>query len=116
MPLRALVHRFGLFFLLAAAFSLMLLGKGEGPVFERFRASLVDVVTPILDVMSGPAEAVSETVANVREVARLREDNLRLRDENAQLRHWETVARNVSDQNASLRLLLNLAPEGSLSY
>jgi rod shape-determining protein MreC len=116
LPLRALVQRFGLFFLIVAAFSLMLLGKGDSLVFERFRASVVDVVTPILGVMSRPAEAVSDAVANVREVAWLREENARLREDNAQLRHWETLARNVSDQNASLRGLLNLAPEGMVSY
>ena len=116
LPLRALVQRFGLFFLIVAAVSLMLLGKADSLVFERFRASVVDVVAPILDVMSRPAEAVSDAVANVREVARLREENTRLREENAQLRHWETLARNVSEQNASLRTLLNLAPEGTLNY
>jgi rod shape-determining protein MreC len=116
LPLRALVQRFGLFFLIVTAFSLMLLGKADSLVFERFRASVVDVVAPILGVMSRPAEAVSDAVANVREVAWLREENARLREDNAQLRHWETLARNVSDQNASLRGLLNLAPDGMLSY
>ena len=116
LPLRALVQRFGLFFLIVAAFSLMLMGKADSLLFDRIRSSVADVVAPILDVMSRPAEAVSGAIDNIRELSRLRDENARLREENAQLRHWETLARNASDQNAALRSLLRLAPEGSLSF
>jgi rod shape-determining protein MreC len=116
LPLRALIQRFGLFFLIAMAFSLMLLGKADNLLFERVRTGMTDVVTPILDVMSRPAEAVSAGINNLRELSRLREENARLREENAQLRHWETLARNASDQNAALSKLLNLAPDGVFSF
>lgn len=115
LPLRALVQRFGLFFLVLAAVSLMVLGKAETVLVERIRSSVADVVAPILDVMSRPAEAVENAVANLRELGRLHEENARLREENAKLRHWETVARNATDQNAALRTLLKLAPEGAVS-
>jgi len=116
VPLRALVQRFGLFFLIVASGSLMLLGKPDSVVFERFRASVSDVIAPILGVMSRPAEAVSDAIDNLRELGRLRDENARLREENAQLRHWETTARNVTEQNAALRGLLKLAPDGMLDF
>ena len=57
-PIRSIAHRFAFLGLVIAAFALMLIGKADVAMMERFRAQVTDSVAPILDMMSRPVAAL----------------------------------------------------------
>ena len=71
---------------------------------------------PILDVMSRPASTIAEVVGAVRDLAALRAENVRLREENANLMHWQTLARQLDNENRALRGQLNFVPDPDPSF
>ena len=86
-PIRALSQRFAFGLLILVAFGLMLLGKAETVLVERIRAGVVDFVAPIMNLMSRPAATVTDTIADINELSRLRTENERLRLQN-DLEFW----------------------------
>ena len=106
-PLRAAMARFAFLALVAASFTLMLLGKAEVVVVERARTALLDVLAPVFGVMSKPAEAVSSTVSEVGRVIHVYRDNRQLRTEVSRLEQWQQVAQRLDAENQALRGLLN---------
>jgi len=115
-PVRSLAHRFAYVGFVLAAFVLMLLGKADAVLMERFRIQVVDAVAPILDVIARPVDAVSGLVADVQRLATIHEDNKRLQEEKANLLAWQAAARRLEAENKSLRSLLNFAAEGQVSF
>lgn len=111
VPLRALVQRFAMLFLVLAAFGLMLLSKAETVVVERVVATVADIAAPIMDVLSRPAASLNEAIATAREFAYLRSENERLKRENARLLAWQEAARRLADQNQALQTLLDFKPD-----
>ena len=71
-PVRSFWSRFAFALLLASAFALMLLGKADVLLVDRFRSSVADVLAPVLEVLSRPAASVADTVAAVRLLRDLR--------------------------------------------
>ena len=114
--LRQLAQRFTFLALAIASFGLMLLGKADTVLVERMRLAISDTVVPILDVMSRPAGTIADVVSGVRELATLRAENVRLREENANLMHWQTLARQLDNENRSLRGQLNFVPDPDPSF
>lgn len=114
--LRLLVQRFAFFALVAASFGLMLIGKADVAIAERLRMTVIDAVTPILDVMARPAATIAQLVENVRELAALRAENARLREENHRLMQWQSVARQLDNENDALRSQLNYVPAPDPSF
>jgi rod shape-determining protein MreC len=110
-PLRVLVQRFAFLLLVISAFALMLLGKGETLVIERFRTGVLDFAAPVMEVLSQPAAVVANTVENAKQLYWLRTENERLREENAKLREWQATAQELQSENAALRDFLRMAPE-----
>jgi rod shape-determining protein MreC len=106
VPLRALVQRFAVALLIAAAAALLVVGKADVQLTERLRTATMDVLVPVLEVLSQPAAAVSRAKEGVDRLLFVFEDNARLRDENARLRQWQDVARRLEPENARLRQLL----------
>lgn len=111
VPLRALVQRFAVLFMVLAAFGLMLLSKAETVVVERAVTTVADVVAPIMDVLSRPAASLNQAIETGRELVNLRTENERLKRENARLLAWQEAARRLADQNQSLRALLDFKPD-----
>ena len=111
MPARALVQRFAFLFLILAAFGLMLLGKAETLLVERVRAGAVDVVSPILSILSRPAATVADMVESVRRLAEVHSENRRLRAQNERLLRWHEAARTLAAENNGMRNLLKYVPE-----
>ena len=108
---RSLLHRFAFAFLAGAAFLLMIFGRNEGVMVERTRALVLDVLSPIFDVLSRPASAVTNSISYFQELANIRAENERLKAENVRLGHWHTVATKLSSENAILHQELNFVPE-----
>jgi rod shape-determining protein MreC len=114
--LRLLAQRFAFLALVLASFALMLLGKADTIVVERLRVLLDDGVSPVLQVLSRPASAVASVVNAVHDLAALRAENVRLAEENARLMHWQTVARELDNENKALRSQLNYVPDPDSAF
>jgi len=115
-PIRSLAHRFAFLGLVIAAFGLMLLGKADVAMMERFRAQVTDTVAPILDVMSRPVATANEVIAEVRALSAVAEENRRLRSDKERLLQWQLVARKLEAENKALRSQLNYVPAPEASY
>src|SRR5262245_31116025 len=108
--MRALAQRFTLLLLVCAAFVVLVVGKADTILVERTRSVFIDIVTPVLDVLSWPVTAATRLVGEVESLADLRGENAWLREERDRLMQWQLVARQLDMENQSLRNLLNLAP------
>jgi rod shape-determining protein MreC len=115
-PVRSFWSRFAFALLLAGAFTLMLLGKADVLLVERFRTGVADVVAPVLEVLSRPAASVADTVAAMRRLRDLRVENERLRVDNGRLERWQHVARRLEAENKALRALNNFVSEPGTSF
>lgn len=107
IPLKVWLQRFAFMTFVVLAFGVMLLGKADSRFMERARVAVSDLLSPIIDVASEPAQTVSDFMDTLTELAVLREENARLREENGRLLEWERVARTVQAQNQALRSLTN---------
>lgn len=94
----------------------MLLGKADTLLIERVRLQANDAVTPILDILSAPVDALSDGLERLQHWSRLEEENARLREERDRLLRWQAVAVRLDSENASLRQLLNFVPEPKATY
>lgn len=115
-PLKAWVQRFAFLLLIAAALSIMVIGKTEIVGVERVRAGITDAFAPILNLLTRPTDVLVEGVDNLRELADLRAENARLRAEQDRLMHWQAAARRLEVENGALRDLLNLVPAPEINF
>ncbi|MBL6945758.1 MAG: rod shape-determining protein MreC [Rhodospirillales bacterium] len=115
-PIKSIAHRFAYLGLIVAAFGLMMLGKADVVMVERFRAQATDAFAPILDAISRPVATLNEVVTQAQELAALRVENARLREERARLLQWQAAGRKLEAQNAALRGLLNFVPRDPKAY
>lgn len=97
--------------LVLTAVMLMILGRANGQIMERVRIQVVDVLAPIIDMMSLPVDAVVVAAQTIRAWTALSEDNAALRHERDRLLAWKDVALRLEAQNAELRELLTFVPE-----
>ncbi|MBT4934388.1 MAG: rod shape-determining protein MreC [Rhodospirillaceae bacterium] len=115
-PIRGFGQRFVFLALVVAAFALMLVGKADVTMMERFRAQVTDAVAPILDVMSRPVATANEVIAEVRVLGVIAEENRNLRLDKERLLHWQVVARKLEAENKALRAQLKYIPAPEASY
>jgi rod shape-determining protein MreC len=115
-PIRSIAHRFAFLGLVIAAFALMLIGKADVAMMERFRAQVTDSVAPILDMMSRPVATANEVIAKVRVLTEIRQKNESLRQDKERLLQWQMVARKLEAENKALRAQLNYVPGPQASY
>jgi rod shape-determining protein MreC len=114
--LRLLAQRFAFLTLVLASFALMLLGKADTILVERLRVFVDDGLAPVLEVMSRPAAAIASVVNAIHDLAALRAENVRLTEENARLLHWQAVARELDNENRSLKAQLNYLPDPDAAF
>ena len=116
VPIRALLNRFAVLFLIIAAFAIMLLGKADTLVVERARSSVVDAVAPVMDALSRPIATVSEGVDRVEHFFSVYAENAQLREQNARLLEWQSAALALAAENSTFRKMLNFVPERGASF
>ncbi|MBP2299577.1 rod shape-determining protein MreC [Azospirillum picis] len=115
-PLRALAQRFSFLLLVLASIALMMVGKIESVSVDSARARVTDAFAPILDAISRPAATAARVVESAVELENAFDENQRLRAENARLLQWKQAALRLESENHSLRGLLHVTPEPSVSY
>jgi rod shape-determining protein MreC len=113
---RAGIQRTTLPALILLSGAIVILGKADQTMFDKFRTTLSDALAPALDIMSRPLGAAETAVDRARGVVALYQDNRRLEQENERLLQWQQVALKLSADNRQLRGLLKAVPEGKVSY
>ena len=116
LPLRLQTQRFGLVALLSLAFALMVFGRIEVTMIERFRASVSDTFVPVLSFLSHPMGSVRDAASTVSSLTVLHQENVQLRHVNTRLEHWEIVAHKLERENKALRALLSYRPGPTASF
>ena len=115
-PVRAWAHRFTYVLLVGGAFALMLLGKTDAALVERFRTSVTDALAPIMAAVERPVSAFENGVENAKNFFSLRQQNAQLLAERDALLQWQAVARRLEAENRELRTLLSMAPDPRIEF
>jgi rod shape-determining protein MreC len=102
--------------LVLASGLMIILGKIDQVLFESLRVSVTDAAEPLLDVLSRPVSSIENLGDRIKDMANTYQDNLRLQAENRRLLLWQRTALTLASENAQLRELLKLTPEGSASF
>ena len=113
---KSLAQRFAYLGLVLTAVGLMILGKVDVILMDKFRAGVTDAFSPILDAVSRPIEFIAETVDHVQELAGLHQENIRLRENETRLLQWQAAARRLKAENKILKNLLNFVPGPEPSF
>ena len=116
LPLRLQAQRFGFVALLSLAFALMVFGRIEVSLVERFRASVSDTFVPVLSFLSHPIGSVRDAASTMSRLTVLHQENAELRHVNTRLEHWEVVAHKLERENKALRALLSYRPGPTESF
>jgi rod shape-determining protein MreC len=90
------------------------LGKADGALFDRARATLSDLTEPALSRFRGPLVAVERWAENAGTVFTVFQDNIQLKRENAELHKWQNVALSFENKLHRYELLLNAVRDPEL--
>jgi rod shape-determining protein MreC len=104
--LREWARRSALALLLLAAAFLLVLSKTHADATARLRASIADLVAPILNTLAHPIAAAHVAADELRQLMFLRDEVTRLKEDNARLMQWQGAARRLEQENAVLRAQL----------
>lgn len=105
------LQRFAFPLFAGVAIGLMVLSRIENPTVVHVRAELVDVLAPVIDVLSRPAAALEHTVSQVENFFNVYAENAVLREENERLLHWQAAARQLDAENRQFEALLSTVVE-----
>jgi rod shape-determining protein MreC len=107
LPLKALVERFAFGLLVLISIVLLIAGRAELAGLKHVATGIGDVMTPALGTLVQPVTATRRLADSVGELVALHEENAQLRAQNRRLLDWQSVARQLSLENAALRQVLN---------
>ncbi len=113
---RALAQRFSFVLFLAFSVGLLALGHGHPETVARFRARVVDGLSPALSLLARPMEMAESFTGRIQSYRELMAENARLREQNASLVRWQNAALAMARENKELRGLLRYKTEPSFSY
>ena len=110
--------RYGLVFLLALSFSMVLfsLYGAQASVFEKARESVLDTFEPVITVIGAPVRWTQRRVGDVQDYFRLKAENERLRAENDELRAWQNEAVSLRRQIAYYETVLDTKLPAPATY
>jgi rod shape-determining protein MreC len=112
LPLKALVDRFAFGALVLLSIALLVVGRANVQLLEGIGTRIGDALVPALGAMTQPISSTRRMVEQVGELVALRAENARLREQNLRLLEWQSVARQLSLENAALRQLLSMPDPG----
>lgn len=102
--------------LIIAGVTLLVLAKAQHPTLLNLRLRLLDMLRPVMTVVSQPVTATRKLATQTGQVLDVAEENRRLRSENETLRHWQSVAQALKAENEALRDLQDYHPVEAASY
>ena len=116
LPVKVLAQRFAFGILVLGAFALMLLGKADSTLTERLRFVVNDALAPVMEVLSQPIASINRGIEAVDDFLYVYSENTRLRRENERLLQWQNAARQLEQQNAAYRSLLNAKVDPRITF
>ncbi|MBT4489217.1 MAG: rod shape-determining protein MreC [Rhodospirillaceae bacterium] len=108
-PARGVAQRFGLLLLMSAAVALLVLGKTHDDAIRQLRVMAVEAIAPLLEVLSAPVSSARHAISEIEYFWNTNRQNQDLREQVVRLTKWQTIARNLEQENANLRALLDPA-------
>lgn len=102
--------------LVVAGVALFMMSKSGNPVATELRTTILDTVTPVVEVVSSPINAMSDFAGWVSGLVTIRSENIALKNQNAQLLQWQAMAKRMESENQSLKKLLNFVPAKKYGY
>lgn len=116
IPLRALGARATPAVLALLGVTLIAFHKADILPVEKMRVTLTDAMTPVLQAVSAPFNAVADNFEGVQTLRALKAENIRLREENAKLQAWYETALKLQAENKALHQLLNVKADPGLQF
>lgn len=116
LPNRQWIQKLTIVLLVTVGVAMFIMSNAGHPAASRLRSSINDMVVPVLAVAARPFEAVQSAALWVKEMALLRSENIRLKQQNAELLQWQAAAKEMQQENHTLRQLLRVVPSKELSY
>lgn len=113
---RPLLQRGIVVLLLVTGVTLLMLAKSQHPAATSMRARGLELLQPVVSVVTRPVTAVRSAVDSINEHQRTVEENRRLSGENDRLRHWQAVAMAMKAENTALRKLMGYKPSDNVTY
>lgn len=113
---RAAANKVAVPFLVLLSILFIVLGKADIVLFDRLRIVIADTAAPVLQAVAQPMATLAAGTRHVEGMFDLYRENERLREENARLLQWQEAARRLQTENAALRDLVKLVPEGELRF
>ncbi len=115
-PFSLLGGAFAPFIFLSISLGLIAFSSMNAERLGGLRTATSDLLSPALNFVSRPVQDAAMFVRDVSGLAQLQAENMRLRQENIRLRDWHQAAMFLDAENKSLRSLLKMKLDPSLSY
>ena len=109
--IRNFFQRFTFITLILITFTIMLIGKADTFIVNRISSAFTDLFRPVITIMGVPANAISQFITNIEELAAIRDQNTRLKQDNKTLMRWFSLASQLEAENQQLKKLLNVIDE-----
>lgn len=110
-PVRDFIRRFSFVFLMFIAVVLLLTGKSRHETVVAVRTKIIDVVSPVLEVIILPVDFLKDSGANFKTYLFVHDKNITLEAENKKLRLQVARLYQVQKENEKLRELLQYIKE-----
>lgn len=111
MHARAIAPRLFVVSLVMAALLILVIGQTHTSAVQRAQGGVIAVLAPVLQALGQPVAAIRGAIEAADALFAAHSDNARLREEVARLQQWQMVARQLEQENASYRALLNVRRE-----
>lgn len=108
--------RASMLMLLTVSAALIVMSRSGNPAAQRLRESLMDASAPVLAAAASPMNAVAGVGEWFGELARLRAENIALKNENRELLQWQSAAKAMEAENASLKELMHVVASRKSNY
>ncbi len=99
--------------LVTLATALIITDKNNNILSDNIRYGLQTITLPVIEVFSNPTQMLQDFSDNVSGMIGVYESNQVLNEQNKTLLKWQNVAIQLEQENAQLRQLLNVQPEGA---
>ena len=104
-------QRFAFLLFAGLAIGFMVMSRIDHPAVSTVRTQTVDVLAPVIEVVSRPMAAIDAGIARIDNFVDIYDENSRLRDENERLLHWQATARQLAAENDEFRDMLSTVAE-----
>lgn len=113
---RHFVGGLALVLLVLASLSLIIISHTSPDSRARISAPIVDSASPVLDVLSRPADSFNDFTGWIQSLVHIHAQNADLRRANARLMQWQHVALRLEAENAALRELVHYSSQEQLKF